>query len=177
MHLLPHSAPEFLSVRTCWTWTRLLKRKWGQYLLVNSFTFESTNSWRWIILALVGFVVSLWWVLSRDSPFKIAHTCLSPRLYGTTLSQTIFYIRSFPGDDKATQYLVSGYTPLDVWARPTDRDLNRFISFGSVLHFQDQRSSDRFLMSVSWIRSISVFLPTCAGISWWSDHSLVSVCY
>jgi hypothetical protein len=51
--------------------------------------------------------MSLWWVLVGIAHFKNAHVCFDLRLYGTTVSQTIFYFRSFPNDSKATKYLVS----------------------------------------------------------------------
>jgi hypothetical protein len=38
---------------------------------------------------------------------QIPHVSLVPRLYGATLSQTLFYFRTFPGDSRAIKCLVS----------------------------------------------------------------------
>jgi hypothetical protein len=55
----------------------------------------------------VGFVMSLWSVLSASADFKSTHVRFASRLYGTTLSQAVFYFRSFPDDGKVSKYLVN----------------------------------------------------------------------
>jgi hypothetical protein len=72
------------------------------------------------LFASIGFSFSLWWAFVRMPFINVVHASLLPSLYGTTLAQTIFYVRSFSSDNKATKWLVSDtFDPMSkhVWPK------------------------------------------------------------
>ena len=81
----------------------------------------------------IGYTVSLWCALFGIIRLKNCSSIFFLRLYGTTLSQTMAYLRSFPEDTKGTKCLVSESTPSKVQEFPIDMDRGRFVFYGMML--------------------------------------------